>query len=78
MLILFQFRHVSANDKIGNRYRNQANVFAIDDNDEDDDFAVKDDDQVLDIVSTDVWLNKPDVLHKFKCFEVNDGNLLPA
>ena len=53
-------------------------MFAIDDNDEDDDYIVKDDDQILDIVSTDVWLNKPDVLHKFKCFEVNDGNLLPA
>ena len=37
-----------------------------------------DNDQILDIVNTDVWLAKPDVLHKFKCFEVNDGNLLPA
>jgi hypothetical protein len=72
-------RHVSANDKIGKRYRNQANVFAIDDNDDDDEYdAVKDDDQVYDIVSIETWLNKPDILHKFKCFEVNNGNLLPA
>ena len=57
-------RHVSATDKIGKLYRNQANFFAIDDaNDE-----KLDNEDEEELVNLKVWLDKPDMLNRFKCF----------
>jgi hypothetical protein len=52
-------------------------VFAIDDTDEES-FGDKQAEPEVQVVNTDTWLGKPDILHKYKCSEVNNGNLLPA
>jgi hypothetical protein len=56
-------KHVSSSDKIEKLYRNQGNVFAIDDSN-DDQF----DEEQDELVNLKVWLEKPDTLNKFKCF----------
>lgn len=62
-------KHVSSSDKIGKLYRNQGNLFAIDDGDDDDEENDKDtEDHELECVNLNLWLAKPDTLHKFKCF----------
>ena len=59
---------MSASDKIGKLYRNQGNLFAIDDtNDDENENESKASDQV-EVVNLKVWLNKPDTLKSFKCF----------
>ncbi|CAF1021102.1 unnamed protein product [Brachionus calyciflorus] len=67
-------KHVSATDKIGKLYRNQGNLFAIDDSNAEDSPA----DTAVENVNLKVWLEKPDVLHKFKCFyrEKREGSKL--
>ena len=56
-------KHVSSSDKIEKLYRNQGNVFAIDDSN-DDQFDEEQDESV----NLKVWLEKPDTINKFKCF----------
>jgi hypothetical protein len=68
MYFFYLNRHVSSSDKIGKLYRNQGNLFAIDDtNDDDNESESKGGDQV-EVVNLKVWLNKPDTLKSFKCF----------
>ena len=57
-------RHVSSSDKIEKLYRNQGNVFAIDDSN-DDQFEDQHQDEC---VNLKMWLEKPDTINKFKCF----------
>lgn len=64
-------------DKADNGYRNQGNIFKIDD-DEDDSELLENDQQTFETVSVQTWLSKPDVLHKFKCFEIVKGSFHPA
>jgi hypothetical protein len=70
---------VSSSDKIGKLYRNQGNLFAIDDDDDDSRHANgsesgtaglndADHEQVAELVNLKTWLEKPDVVNKFKCF----------
>lgn len=62
-------KHVSSTDKIGKLYRNQGNLFAIDDaNDEDEESEKESRDHEVECVNLNLWLEKPDILNKFKCF----------
>lgn len=68
-----QAKHVSSSDKIGKLYRNQGNLFAIDDEtneDQNDGLQQEDGDQhkTAECVNLNVWLKKPDTLNHFKCF----------
>ncbi|XP_013415519.1 TBC1 domain family member 23 [Lingula anatina] len=67
-------RHVSSADKVGKRYRNMANVFTIDDDDDDElpNTADSDDDR-KETVHIDTWRGRSDVLHAFKCNQVIDS-----
>ena len=56
---------MSASDKIGKLYRNQGNLFAIDDTNSDDLVTKNPDIEIIDLKE---WLEKPDLLQKFKCF----------
>ncbi|RNA24444.1 TBC1 domain family member 23 isoform X3 [Brachionus plicatilis] len=58
-------KHVSASDRIGKLYRNQGNLFAIDDTNTED-LAKKNSD--TEIVNIKEWLEKSDLIQKFKCF----------
>lgn len=71
-------KHVSSGDKIGKLYRNQANIFAIDDDYEETNSEQSQNINEYEEVSIETWLQKPDVLHKFKCFEIKNEKLLPA
>ena len=61
---------MSSSDKIGKLYRNQGNLFAIDDetNDDQHDSDREAGEQKAECVNLNVWLEKPDTLDKFKCF----------
>ena len=60
---------MSSTDKIGKLYRNQGNLFAIDDTNDDDANESRDGkEHESECVNLNVWLSKPDVLSKFKCF----------
>lgn len=75
---------MSSSDKIGKLYRNQGNLFAIDDdaNDDDDESGASTSDRQnsllgslesaqqaeSELVSLKTWLEKPDVVNKFKCY----------
>lgn len=65
MSYILIFRHVSASDRIGKLYRNQGNLFAIDDSNADE---IEENNTEIEIVSLKEWLDKPDLLQKFKCF----------
>jgi len=70
-------KHVSSSDKIGKLYRNQGNLFAIDDTNDDEFNSDKDTrEHEVECVNLDLWLEKPDTLNKFKCFyrEKSDKN----
>jgi TBC1 domain family member 23 len=71
-------KHVSSGDKIGKLYRNQANIFAIDDDLEEVNNEQSQNLNEYEEVSVETWLQKSDVLHKFKCFEIKNEKLLPA
>jgi hypothetical protein len=62
-------RHVSSTDKIADKklYRNQGNLFAIDDAN-DDDANESDEESKKDPIPLDLWLKKPDTVNHFKCF----------
>ena len=66
----FCHRHVSSSDKIGRLYRNQGNLFAIDDTNDDDEGADNKEgrDNEVECINLELWLKKPDTLNKFKCF----------
>ncbi len=60
---------MSSTDKIGKLYRNQGNLFAIDDTNDDEENNDKEGaEQKVECVNLNVWLEKPDTLNKFKCF----------
>ncbi len=62
-------RHVSSSDKIGKLYRNQGNLFAIDDTNDDETMSDRDSkEHEIECVNLNVWLEKPDTLKNFKCF----------
>jgi len=61
-------RHVSSSDKIGKLYRNQGNLFAIDDTNDDENENESNMSDQVEVVNLKVWLNKPDTLKSFKCF----------
>ena len=68
---------MSSSDKIGKLYRNQGNLFAIDDEGNDDlNDSERESNEMsrAECVNLNVWLEKPDTLSKFKCFfrEKND------
>ena len=68
MLFAF-YRHASASDKGGKLYRNQGNLFAIDDTNDDDQSSDKDgNDLQPESVSLQAWIDKPDTLKSFKCY----------
>ena len=70
MFLFSIFRHVSSSDKIGKLYRNQGNLFAIDDETNDDQLESDKEanEPKVECVNLNVWLEKPDTLNKFKCF----------
>lgn len=50
-------------------YRNQGNLFAIDDTNDDETMSDRDTkEHEIECVNLNVWLEKPDTLNKFKCF----------
>ena len=60
---------MSSTDKIGKLYRNQGNLFAIDDTNDDETVENKEGkEHEFECVNLNVWLSKSDVLNKFKCF----------
>lgn len=62
-------KHVSSSDKIGKLYRNQGNLFAIDDTNDDETMSDRDSkEHEIECVNLKVWLEKPDTLKNFKCF----------
>jgi hypothetical protein len=68
-----QAKHVSSSDKIGKLYRNQGNLFAIDDeaNDDQNDGLQReggDQQKKVEYVNLKAWIEKPDTLNKFKCY----------
>jgi len=72
--------HVSSSDRIGKRYRNMASVFSIGDDGSGDEFvAGSSDEDKRDTVHIQTWLDKPEVLHSFKCHSVKDsGHMCPS
>ncbi|XP_038062731.1 TBC1 domain family member 23-like isoform X2 [Patiria miniata] len=76
-------RHVSSLDT-GKRYRGNKvqNVFSIgDEDDEADSFGstASSDEERKELVKTDTWLNKPDILAAYQCQEVKDnGHTYPS
>jgi hypothetical protein len=61
---------VSSSDKIGKLYRNQGNLFAIDDTNDDESSNNNESTGTNEVecVNLNLWLEKPDTLNKFKCF----------
>lgn len=69
---------MSASDKVGKLYRNQGNLFAIDDNNDDETSESGrngangggggEPDSQVEYVNLKVWLERPDVISKFNCF----------
>ncbi|XP_071806622.1 TBC1 domain family member 23-like isoform X1 [Asterias amurensis] len=76
-------RHVSSLDT-GKRYRGNKvqNVFSIGDEDDEQDSlgsAASSDEERKEMVKTDTWLNKPDILSAYQCQEVKDnGHTYPS
>ncbi|XP_037092305.1 TBC1 domain family member 23-like [Pollicipes pollicipes] len=69
-------RHVSSQDK-GKRYRNLAPVFSLDDEQDGDELEEVEiaDESTMELVEVADWLQKPEVLHQFKCQHIKDSRL---
>lgn len=61
-------KHVSSSDKIGKLYRNQGNLFAIDDTNDEEEEGENGNNDEVECVNLNLWLEKPDTLNKFKCY----------
>lgn len=61
-------KHVSSSDKIGKLYRNQGNMFAIDDTNDDNLNDKETKGTEVECVNLNLWLKRPDTLNNFKCF----------
>ncbi|XP_037773938.1 TBC1 domain family member 23-like [Penaeus monodon] len=68
-------RHVSAQDR-GKLYRNQGDVFSIEDDDDGGGGADGRENDRLEVVKVSQWLKKPDVITSFACHQVKENGYM--